>query len=170
MVKAIQKDLPKDMNILRVHVGGDFFHQRYFDAWMAVARLNPTKTFYAYTKSIHLWVARIKTIPGNFKLNASRGGKHDNLIDEYKLKEAIVVFSPAEAEEKNLPIDHNEFYAINNINNIRYPKGHPLNGSLNFALLLHGTQPQNSQAAEALKSLKKQGVKYGYSRKEKVAK
>ena len=155
MVKAIREDLPKDMNILRVHVGGDFFHQRYFDAWLAVARLNPTKTFYAYTKSIHMWVARIKTIPGNFKLNASRGGKYDNLIDEYKLKEAVVVFSLEEAEAKNLEIDHNEKHAIQNT------------GS--FALLIHGTQPKGSEASEALKSLKKQGINSGYSRKESVS-
>ena len=149
------KDLPKDMDILRVHVGGDFFHQRYFDAWLAIARLNPTKTFYAYTKSIHMWVARIKTIPGNFKLNASRGGKYDNLIDEYKLKEAVVVFSLEEAEAKNLEIDHNEKHAIQNT------------GS--FALLIHGTQPKGSEASEALKSLKKQGINSGYSRKESVS-
>ena len=149
MVEAIQEALPSDLNICRVHVGGDFFNQKYFDAWMEVARLNPTKTFYAYTKSLPYWVANMGNIPDNFALNASRGGRQDKLIDDHKLKVAEVVFSLEGAKEKNLPIDHNEYYAINNT------------GS--FALLLHGTQPKGSKASEALKSLKKQGIKYSYS-------
>ena len=155
IVKAIQEDLPKDMDILRVHVGGDFFNQKYFDAWMEVARLNPTKTFYAYTKSLNYWMHSVDNIPNNFALNGSRGGTKDHLINEYKLKEAVVVFSLEEAESKNLEIDHNEKHAIQDT------------GS--FALLLHGTQPRGSEASEALKSLKKQGIKYSYSRKELVS-
>ena len=155
MVEAIQADLPKDMDILRVHVGGDFFNQSYFDAWMEVGRLNPTKTFYAYTKSLNYWIASIDNIPDNFILNASRGGKHDNLIkgkgNRKDLKVAEVLFSIEEAEANNLSIDHNEFYALTD------------NG--NFALLLHGPQPKGSKAGEAKKRMDKQGVKYSYSRK-----
>ena len=109
MVEAIQEALPSDLNICRVHVGGDFFNQKYFDAWMEVARLNPTKTFYAYTKSLPYWVANMGNIPDNFALNASRGGRQDKLIDDHKLKVAEVVFSLEGAKEKNLPIDNNEY-------------------------------------------------------------
>ena len=155
IVKAIQEALPIDMDILRVHVGGDFFNQKYFDAWMEVARLNPTKTFYAYTKSLNYWMHSVDNIPNNFALNGSRGGTKDHLIDEYNLKVAEVVFSLEEAEAKNLEIDHNEKHAIQDT------------GS--FALLIHGTQPKGSKASVALKSLKEQGINSGYSRKESVS-
>ena len=146
----IQDSIPQDMDICRIHVGGDFFNQKYFNAWVAVAKLNPTKTFYAYTKSLPYWIAQLDNIPSNLILNASRGTRVDNLIDQYNLKVAEVVFSVTEAEDKNLPIDHNEYYAINNTGN--------------FALLLHGTQPKNSEASEALKAMKKLGVDFGYTR------
>jgi hypothetical protein len=83
-------------------------------------------------------------------LTASRGGRYDYLIDQYNLKVAEVVFSLEEAEEKGLPIDHDEYYAINNAGN--------------FALLIHGTQPKGTDAAKAIQNLKAQGVEFAYSR------
>jgi hypothetical protein len=151
MVCAIDDALPRDADIIRVHVGGDFFNQRYFDAWMQVARLNPNKTPYAYTKSLRYWVARLGEIPSNFPLTASRGGRDDYLIDLHDLKVAEVVYSVEEAEAKGLPIDHNEYYALNNAGN--------------FALLIHGTQPKGSEAGKAMQLLKAQGVEFAYSRK-----
>lgn len=150
MIDLIHDSIPANMDICRIHVGGDFFNQKYFNAWVAVAKLNPTMTFYAYTKSLPYWIAQLDNIPSNLILNASRGTRVDDLIDQYNLKVAEVVFSITEAEDKNLPIDHNEYYAINNEGN--------------FALLLHGTQPKSSEASEALKQLRKQGVEYSYSR------
>ena len=135
------------LDILRVHVGGDFYSQVYFDAWMEVARRYPDKLFYAYTKSLKFWVERYNDIPKNFVLTASRGGKHDHLIDEFMLKEAVVVFSEEEAEEKGLEIDHDDWHAAY--------------GEESFALLLHGTQPKGSEAGEALKVLRRAG-KGGY--------
>ena len=151
MVSLLMDSLPTDLDICRVHVGGDFFNQKYFEAWLQVARLNPNKPFYAYTKSIPYWVNNLFNIPNNFILNASRGGRMDNLIDDFDLKVAEVVYSIEEAETKNLPIDHTEEYALKD------------NG--NFALLLHGTQPKGSKAGESKKLMDKQGVKYSYSRK-----
>ena len=154
MVTLLASSLPHDCDICRVHVGGDFFNQRYFEAWLQVARLFPTKQFYAYTKSIPYWISNLDNIPSNFILNGSRGGSRDNLMDEYNLKIAEVVLSLDEAEEKDLPIDHDEFYALN-------AKG-------NFALLIHGTQPKGSEAGEAIKELKNNGVQYAYSRKKSL--
>ena len=151
MVTEIYESLPANMDICRVHVGGDFFNQKYFNAWLHVARLNPLKQFYAYTKSIPYWIDSLDTIPSNFILNGSRGGSRDNLLDEHNLKVAEVVLSLEEAENKDLPIDHNEFYALNN-------KG-------NFALLIHGTQPKGSNSSEAIKELKRKGINFSYSRK-----
>lgn len=149
MVEAILEAMPEDLEICRIHVGGDFFNQAYFDAWLTVATLNPDKTFYAYTKSNPYWVARLDSIPDNFILTGSKGGRTDALLDEHSLKVATVVFSLDEAG--SLPIDHDEYYALNN-------KG-------SFALLIHGTQPRGSQSASAMRELKAKGVKYAYSRK-----
>jgi hypothetical protein len=150
MVELINASLPANADILRVHVGGDYFNQRYFDAWLEVARLHPRTTFYSYTKSIPYWLANLDRIPTNFVLTASRGGRMDHLINAQYLKVAEVVFSLEEADEKGLPIDHDEYHAINNVGN--------------FALLIHGTQPKGTQAARSIKHLKAQGVEYAYSR------
>jgi hypothetical protein len=151
MVDVLMASLPAKCDICRVHVGGDFFNQRYFNAWMEVARLNPNTTFYAYTKSIPYWVSNLGKIPSNFVLTASRGGRMDHLINAQSLKVAEVVFSLEEAEEKGLPIDHDEYHAINDTGD--------------FALLIHGTQPKGSDANKAMRNLKAQGVKFAYSRK-----
>lgn len=151
MVDEISTALPADADLIRIHVGGDFFNNRYFIAWILVARMFPKVTFYAYTKSIPYWIANLDLIPDNFILNGSRGGRADNLLDEYGLKIAEVVFSLEEAEAKGLEIDHDERHAILDM------------GS--FGLLIHGTQPKGSNASVAIKNLKTAGVKVGYSRK-----
>lgn len=152
MVALIESSIPKRAGIIRVHVSGDFFNEQYFDAWMEVARRNPLRTFYAYTKSLHLWVGKMDSIPKNFALNASRGGIHDWMIDTYKLKSAEVVFSLEDAKAKGLEIDHDDSHA--------YKSGK------SFALLIHGTQPKGSVAAKALSALRKIGWT-GYKQKGK---
>ena len=124
MVKLIQSSLNAPRKAERIHVSGDFFNQNYFDAWMEVARNNPDRCFYAYTKSIPFWVKRINSIPVNFILNASFGGKHDDLIVKYNLKSARVVFSVSEARRLKLAIDHND--------------SHAMKPGRSFALLIHG--------------------------------
>lgn len=85
-----------------------------------------------------------KVIPSNFRFTASYGGKLDALIAKHKLISAKVVFSVAEAEALGLEIDHDDSHAIKRTEN--------------FALLLHGCQPKGTPAADALKTLKKQGL------------
>lgn len=150
MVHLIMDSIPRGASKVRPHVAGDFFSQRYFDAWMEVARQMPDVLFYAYTKSIDFWVARYGTIPRNFVLTASYGGKHDSLIYEHELRHAVVVFSKEEAEELGLEIDHDDSLAQG-----RGP---------NFALLLHGPQPKGSEAARAHQKLKKRG-EFGYGKR-----
>jgi len=142
MVALIIASLPK-LDIVRVHVAGDFFSQDYFNAWMIVASQLPEKHFYAYTKSVKFWIAAKEFVPSNFCLNASFGGLHDALIGEHNLKSAVVVFSEAEAAEKGLEIDHDDSKAMK--------------GEKSFALLLHGSQPKGSVSAKALSTLKKTG-------------
>ena len=150
MASLISKSLPESSDLVRIHVGGDFFTENYMRAWAKTAELNPESVFYAYTKSLPFWVNMLndKAIPDNFKLNASKGGKHDSLIDKYGLKYAEVVYSEQEAIDKGLEIDHDDSHAFTQ--------------DKSFALLLHGVQPKGSVAAEALKKLNGKG---SYSKK-----
>ena len=135
--------------IVRAHVGGEFYSERYFLAWLEVAKLLQPTWFYAYTKALNWWVKYRDIIPSNFELNASRGGLHDKQIDIFGLKEARVVYSLDEAKTLNLEIDHDDSHA--------YTRGP------SFALLLHGTQPAGSDASRSLQLLKQSGFN-GYGK------
>jgi hypothetical protein len=153
MVELIQSSLPRNLGVCRIHVAGDFFNQDYFDAWIEVARNNPGRLFYAYTKSVRYWVNRLYDTPENFVLTASEGGREDYLIGLFRLRYAKVVFSEQEATELGLEIDHTDEHAAN-----------PQTRYTSFALLIHGVMPKGSRASEAIKALKKSGTKFSYSR------
>ena len=140
--QLIHKSLPKKFDIMRVHVGGDYFSREYLMAWIEVAKLNPDKVFYSYSKSLHLF--KQFALPENLVLTASRGGKHDDLIDLHGWKEALVVYSEEEAAESGLEIDHDDTHAAF--------------GEENFALLIHGTQPAGSMASQALQAIKRKAT------------
>ena len=146
LADLICESLPKRFDIMRVHVGGDYFNKQYLEAWIEVAKRNPNKLFYSYSKSLHFFKGY--ALPDNLILTASRGGKYDDLIDLHAWKEAVVVYSEAEAEAKGLEIDHDD--------------SHAAFGAKSFALLLHGTQPKGSEASVAVSALRKIG-KGGYS-------
>lgn len=138
MTDLIITSIPDNTGIIRLHVGGDFFSQAYFDAIVRVSKWFPGIVFYGYTKSLPYWTKRLGSIPDNLRLTASRGGKYDYLIDDHNLPYAVVVFS----KKEGLPLDKNDYHAYNQT------------GFQNFALLLHGIQPKGTRAAEALKLLK----------------
>ena len=142
--KLIQRSLPYGINMVRVHVSGDFYNEAYFLAWLNVALNNPFTTFYGYTKAIPFLVDYRKHIPENFRFVASKGGTHDALIGKYRLKNVVVVFSPEEAEQKGLEIDHDD--------------SHAFRGKENFAILIHGTQPPGSEASKAWVALRNRGI------------
>tara|TARA_R110002020_G_scaffold431403_2_gene641419 strand:+ start:29 stop:811 length:783 start_codon:yes stop_codon:yes gene_type:complete len=154
MLKLLVDAMPKDAGIVRIHVAGDFFNEQYFKAWMSLATLKPNVLFYAYTKSLRFWIRNYPLMPENLVLTASRGGRDDDLITKHGLRESVVVFSESEAENLNLVIDHDDSHAA--IPSMR---------DNDFALLIHGTQPKGSEAATALKILKRDKVKHSYSRK-----
>tara|TARA_R100001082_G_C4359878_1_gene158785 strand:+ start:178 stop:918 length:741 start_codon:yes stop_codon:yes gene_type:complete len=146
ITSLIMDSLPKNADYIRVHVGGDFVTSEYMLAWFNVARINPNIKFYAYTKAIKWMRDNEDMRPKNFRMIASYGSKEDHLITKDTIS-ANVVFHPSETK---LPIDHNEYYAIND-------KG-------SFSLLLHGTQKSNSIGSKALSRMNKENIKYSYSR------
>ena len=155
MVKLINDGLPKNAGIVRIHVAGDFFNQKYFRAWCLVAAINPNTLFYAYTKSLRFWHEDKLLVPDNLVLTASYGGRDDWRIDEFDMRFAKVVYSEQEAHNLDLAIDHDDTHAAK-----------PSLSNQSFALMLHGTQPKGSEAADALKVLKRDKVRHSYSRKQ----
>jgi hypothetical protein len=153
MLAVLMATFPADADAVRPGLDGDFFNQSYFDAVMDLARLNPSVRFYSYTKSATYWIHHMDTegIPANMELNYSEGGHHDALAMARGLKTAKVVMHPDEADALGLEIDHDESHAIN--------------AGPSFALLIHGTQPKGSEAAEAKKRLDREGIKYAYTAK-----
>ena len=141
----------KSFDPFRIHIGGEFYNQMYFNAWCKFASDNPYRIFYAYTKSLPYWINRLGEIPSNLSLTASYGGRADNLIKKHNLKYAIVVDHPDEAERLQLELDHDDSHAI-------------ANDGRSFALLLHGTQKAGSKSADAIKRMNKEQVQYQYSK------
>jgi hypothetical protein len=150
MTALMLESLPTDAKMVRLHVSGDFFSDNYFLAWMDVAKAKPEMLFYTYTKSLVIWLRHRSSVPANFKLTASEGGKHDDLIELESLKFAKVLFSIEEAQELGLEIDHDD--------------SHAYASDKSFALLLHGIQRKETPAAKAMAALRSAGFT-GYSQK-----
>jgi hypothetical protein len=136
----LQSHLPKNAGIVRIHVAGDFFNRIYFRAWLQVIMNNPTILFYAYTKALNHWIDDIAIVNqmSNLVLTASRGGRLDAKIDEYKLREAIIFATENEADDFNLEVDHDDSHAAI-----------PDNRNKSFALIIHGTQPAKPKVKKA---------------------
>ena len=149
MANLIEQSLinKRNVKLVRYHQSGDFFNQIYFDAWLLFAQQHPELILYGYTKALPYWIKRMHAIPANMKLVASRGGTHDNLIEMFGLRSVRVVFSEQEAEKLGLELDHDDCHVW------KYDK--------DFAILLHGTQPLNSEAGKAWYQISKHG-KGGY--------
>lgn len=129
MTRLILESLPHNLKICRLHVGGDFFSQNYFDAWNTVAKIRDDAIFYGYTKALPYYVARLGDMPTNFRLIASYGGRYDSMIDQYNLPSAKVVFTEKQAEDMGLELDTDDSHAF-------YGK--------TFALMIHGTQTKEN--------------------------
>jgi hypothetical protein len=137
----ILNTLPKNIGVLRYHVGGDWFRESYLRGAIAAADARPDVLFYSYTKSLPFLLRLPMDNPSlgimrpNFLLTASRGGKWDHLIDDLQLR-------------LDLKLDHDDSHAAT------------FGGD--FALLIHGVQPKGSEASAALSALKGEG---SYARK-----
>jgi hypothetical protein len=133
----------KNITKVRIHESGDFFNMLYLEAWKNVAELNKDLIFYCYTKSL-LFFPSNRSIPDNFYMTASYGGKYDYLIDRgYFKRFSKVVFSEDEALKLGLSIDKDDSHCYED------------KGKNGFGLLLHGLQEKNTPSAEALKLIKR---------------
>jgi len=141
--------------LIRIHASGDFWTENYMRAWIMVAQERPSQTFYAYTKSLGMWLNLKDIIPSNFYLTASQGGTLDYLIPKYPevfQRVAYVVYTEEEAAECGLEIDHDDSHCL---------------GDKPFALLVHGSQRAGSEAMQAITKRKKEGKFVGYGKSQK---
>jgi hypothetical protein len=144
-----------DLDLVRIHEAGDFWTENYMHAWIHVAQRRPRQTFYAYTKSLGMWLSLKDQMPDNFKLTASFGGTLDYLIPKHQdvfKRIAYVVYTEEEAEQRGLVIDHDDSCCL---------------GDKPFALLVHGPQRAGSDAMKAITQRKKEGKFVGYNSKNK---
>lgn len=88
MVEEINRWLKKRNTkrlIVRIHDSGDFYSVSYWNKWREIMLAFQNETcvsFYAYTKQVSMFQNETKagTVPANFRLIFSQGGKQDSLI------------------------------------------------------------------------------------------
>ena len=90
----------KKPTAIRIHDSGDFYSQEYLDKWVRIAEYNPTITFYAYTKSLHLDFSKR---PENMLIIGSKGSIYDDVAEYWKQVNttATVIKSPDEVDVNN---------------------------------------------------------------------
>lgn len=144
------KDPKHKIDLVRIHESGDYWSELYFLAWLRVARMDPTRKYYGYTKQLQLWLNNMDEIPENFYLTASMGGNLDPMLSSHAhqfKRISYVVYSEMEASSMDLSIDHDDSHCF---------------GTKPFALLVHGTQPKGSDAGKSIQQRKKEGGFVGY--------
>lgn len=125
-------------NEVRIHESGDFYNQKYLDAWVKVAKSMPNVLFYAYSKSLPYFKKYMKSddqgnetlfITNNFIITFSQGGRMDKDLETMNVKRSIVFNTPEEILAAGLKVDLDDTLAKVMGDN-----------KSSFALLLHGTQ------------------------------
>tara|TARA_Y100001937_G_scaffold112874_1_gene160948 strand:- start:215 stop:1051 length:837 start_codon:yes stop_codon:yes gene_type:complete len=125
----------RSVYLLRIHDSGDFFNQRYVDAWEQALKTfqpemsdNHTLIAYGYTKSLHLDFSRLFTVPG-VRFVQSLGGRYDDRVDWNFGVSAIV---PKGSEIKGQWLDANGDPSIQDLAVIDGPQ------NVRIALTYHG--------------------------------
>lgn len=134
MTALINSSLPVKAKIVRIHSSGDFFTKDYFQAWVNVAKMNPDKIFFGYTKILP-YVKAAKS--DNFRLVYSFGGKMDSMVTTEPV--SYVVNSISEAVAKGLQVSC-ELHPADDYNFVMAQKS--------FALVVHGTQPAKKKGGK----------------------
>jgi len=78
---------------VRFHVSGDLYHQQYVQKIAEIARRLPHVNFFLFTKSLHLNLTPLTTLP-NFTVIRSFGGRYDSRINTSKHNYARVIDQP----------------------------------------------------------------------------
>lgn len=84
----IRECLVKKPKFVRIHASGDFYSLTYLKKWVTIAQNCPETQFYAYTKAIPLF--KKVSLPANFTVIFSEGGKYDSQIERQSDRHARV--------------------------------------------------------------------------------
>lgn len=106
-VAKMREELSKTKaNVVRVHVGGDFYNQEYLDNWMSLAKEFKDKTFYSYTKALDLDFSQR---PSNFRVILSDDKlifpNHHDKFDGVSYIQEIAEKSPSSGKWSLCPAD-----------------------------------------------------------------
>lgn len=110
-------------NVVRIHDSGDFYSQKYFDAWCEIARHHSDIIFYAYTKNFLL---TFDDAPANLRIIQSLGGKYDDKVNLARSHARI--FSTEKARDA-------AGYVDGNVNDVP-----AIEGVVNIGLVYHGVR------------------------------
>ena len=88
VLNMIIEIIESQKNYIRIHSSGDFYSREYQQKWFSICEALPHVTFYAYTKTIPLFIN--EKLPDNFTVIYSYGGKYDHMIDKNKHRHAII--------------------------------------------------------------------------------
>jgi len=94
IITMFEEIVMKASSHIRIHDSGDFYSKEYLDKWLYIIESLPHVHFYAYTKSLPLFINR--TLPANFTIIFSCGGKYDHLIDDTKHRHSKIFKSKKE--------------------------------------------------------------------------
>lgn len=118
-----------NVDFFRIHSSGDFYNKKYINKWIQIAKDNPEKVFYAYTKSIILFKGL--QLPNNLLIIQSEGTKKDSIYLDYT-KPFARIFKTKEQIEQAVKNDN---FIDASESDLQAVKGILL--KKNIALLLH---------------------------------
>lgn len=87
----------KSIKTVRIHDSGDFYSREYLDNWLKIINSLSHVKFYAYTKMLPLFQGL--TLPPNFTVIYSFGGKFDSQIDTNKDRHSKVFATVKEMKQ-----------------------------------------------------------------------
>lgn len=93
--------LDEKVRVCRIHAAGDFFSQKYFDAWKIVAAERPDVVFFGYTKVLPYL---LQERPANLHLAYSIGGLYDSSPDVTSLCTSTVFPTRDAADAAGVPV------------------------------------------------------------------
>jgi hypothetical protein len=131
MIALLEKSLPKETKVVRIHSSGDYFSRNYFYAWCNIAAIHPEIMFFGYTKILqYVRFVRGMDLP-NFKIQYSYGGIWDSQLTDEPV--TYVVKSQADIDALNVPVA----CLASPADDYTY-----ITTGQSFAIPLHGLQPK----------------------------
>ena len=102
---------------VRWHDTGDILNEKHLDDMVKIAQAFPEKKFYAYTKSMHLPLEKLRAQP-NFNVVQSLGGQHNDKIDENKPHAKFFNDLESASGAGYTPVWHNDWPAATGVTKI----------------------------------------------------